>query len=116
MLLPKEGPAASAGNLITLPSATRPQVVFINSGVEHRVGRCARRRRRAWCGIRSQVSGCEFGPWGIIARLASANRSTVHLRKGMIHLLCAVKAALECGQDLDALWTRTPLPDGRRLG
>jgi hypothetical protein len=31
-------------------------------------------------------------------------------------LLRAVKAALDCGQDLDALQLRTPLPEGRRLG
>ena len=34
----------------------------------------------------------------------------------LTRLLCAVKAALDCGQDLDALHLRTQLPEGRRLG
>ena len=51
-----------------------------------------------------------------MAGLAASNYLALHLLKGLIRLLLAVKAALGCGQDLDALQLRFPLPEGRRPG
>ena len=56
------------------------------------------------------------GARAFLAGLAASNYVALHLLKGLIRLLRAVKAALGCGQDLDALQLRSPLPEGRRPG
>jgi hypothetical protein len=56
------------------------------------------------------------GARAFLAGLAASNYLALHLLKGLIRLLRAVKAALGCGQDLDALQLRFPLPEGRRPG